>query len=166
MVILISWQLEKFTCQAKVQILWVQLVKNKTSFFFIQLIYYSQYSRSFVSNPCEPAGKYLQLPSRNLKDPGPYLWYVQKQPPKRVLITSQWLLLSALELPPLNIYGEYKPLLLFCYIFYYLVCNGFYWWEFVSLKDSDSWTVATRNETDPKMFWLTNCAESLFVCFF
>ena len=89
LVILISWQLEKFTCQAKVQILWVQLVKNKTSFFFIQLIYYSQYSRSFVSNPCEPAGKYLQLPSRNLKDRGPYLWYVQKQPPKRVLITSQ-----------------------------------------------------------------------------
>ena len=36
-VILTSWQIEKLTRQAKVQILWAQLVRNKTSFFFIVL---------------------------------------------------------------------------------------------------------------------------------
>ena len=37
LVILISWQFEKFTRQAKAQILWVQLFRNKTSFFLSSL---------------------------------------------------------------------------------------------------------------------------------
>ena len=36
--------------------------------WYYSLIHYSQYSRSFVFDPCAPSGKYLQLSSGDLKD--------------------------------------------------------------------------------------------------
>ena len=120
--------------------------ETRLHFFFYSwyysLIHYSQYSRSFVSEPCAPSGKYLQSSSGDLKDTS--LFYTMSRSSYREVFPTPsgscfYQLLNYLHWTPVANINCSDYFVIFCH---YLICHGHYWWEFVSIKDSVSWTVS------------------------